>query len=139
MAPASGVTTFLNPIHDFNCICTFAFCIDLLRYFDVVFVLSDSSCVCDFLYLLLYILSTSPVLTPVSSGAVFHARRYRSSSGWSSDLGYSVCCVGELLLIRSLLLVHIFCCVCILYIWMSGYGGALSRPMFLCSVLSRGL
>ena len=134
-----GVTTFLNPIHDLICICTFASRTGLLCL--------RCWCVCSFwlqlclwfLYLLLYILSTSPVLTPVSSGAVFHARRYRSSFGWSSSLGYSFCCVGELPLIRSLLLVHIFCCVCILYIWMSGYGGALSRHMFVCSVLFRGL
>ena len=91
-----GVTTFLNPIHDLICICTFASRTGLLCL--------RCWCVCSFwlqlclwfLYLLLYILSTSPVLTPVSSGAVFHARRYRSSFGWSSSLGYSFCCVGEL-------------------------------------------
>ena len=103
-----GVTTFLNPIHDLICICTFASRTGLLCL--------RCWCVCSFwlqlclwfLYLLLYILSTSPVLTPVSSGAVFHARRYRSSFGWSSGLGYSFCYFGVLLLIRSPLLVSTF-------------------------------
>ena len=51
---------------------------------------------------LLYILGTFSVLTPCSSGAALHARRYRRTFWYATSLGHLFRYLGVLLLIRSL-------------------------------------
>ena len=52
---------------------------------------------------------------PLSSGAAFHARRYRR--WWSATVGPTFCCLGLLLLTRSSLLVYTPVMFLLMYIW----------------------
>ena len=82
----------------------------------------------------LYILGTFSVLTPCSSGAAPHARRYRRAFWYTASLGHLFCCLGVLLLFRSWYFWYISSDVCLLCTY--GHSGTAGPcPVFwFCSV-----
>ena len=105
-ASVGVATTFLSV-----CMISFALCIRIWFWYGFWHPDLYSTLLSDLLSVLIHIsvlraLHTQYIFRtdPLSSGAAFHARRYRH--WWSSTVGFTFCYFGVLLLIRSPLLVQ---------------------------------
>ena len=109
----------------------FGFGFDSVRY---IFVLLVQTMII-FVTFSLYILGTFSVLTPCSSGAALHARRYRRTARYATSLGPQFCSLECSFDPERVFLVYTFCCCIFCTYAYLGYDGALSRHLILLCLL----